>query len=106
MVYVIQTFQTFQTFHILYAMSLFKRKKSYVLHPVPLTMLQHVREWFTLILLARSRIPAMFILLVIGVALAIFEQPALLIDQQLGVTDNVDEEHIGNLKLDLFLNLR
>ncbi|MEW6514236.1 MAG: putative sulfate/molybdate transporter [Pseudomonadota bacterium] len=32
----------------------------------------------TLILLARSRIPAMFILLLIGVALAVVEQPALL----------------------------
>src|SRR5437899_7056093 len=35
-----------------------------------------------------------------------FKQSALLIDQQLGVADNVDEEHIGNLQLDLFLNLR
>jgi hypothetical protein len=35
-----------------------------------------------------------------------FEQSALLIDQQLGVADDVDEEHIGNLQLDLFLNLR
>lgn len=34
----------------------------------------------TLILLARSRIPAMFILLVIGAALALSEQPALLAD--------------------------
>lgn len=32
----------------------------------------------TLLLLARSRIPAMFILLVIGAALAVFEQPALM----------------------------
>jgi MFS superfamily sulfate permease-like transporter len=32
----------------------------------------------TLLLLARSRIPAMFILLLIGVALAVVEQPALL----------------------------
>jgi len=29
-----------------------------------------------------------------------------LIDQQLGVTDNVDEEHIGDLQLNLLLNLR
>jgi hypothetical protein len=35
-----------------------------------------------------------------------FQQPALLIDQQLGVTYYVDEEHIGDLQFDLFLNLR
>src|SRR5206468_7659287 len=35
-----------------------------------------------------------------------FEQSPLLIDQQLGVADDVDEEHIGNLQLDLLLNLR
>ena len=35
-----------------------------------------------------------------------FEQPALLIDQQLGVTYYVDEEHIGDLQFDLFFNLR
>jgi len=35
-----------------------------------------------------------------------FEQPALLIDQQLGVADYVDEEHIRDLELDFFLNLR
>src|SRR5207302_622558 len=34
-----------------------------------------------------------------------FEQPPLLIDQQLGVADDVDEEHIGDLQFDLFLNL-
>ena len=34
------------------------------------------------------------------------EQAALLINQQLGVADNVDEEHIGDLELNLFFNLR
>jgi hypothetical protein len=35
-----------------------------------------------------------------------FEQPALLIDQQLGIANNVDEEHVGDLQFDLFFNLR
>src|SRR5207248_324143 len=32
------------------------------------------------------------------------QQPSLLGRYQLGITDKVDEEHIGNLQLDLFLN--
>jgi hypothetical protein len=36
----------------------------------------------------------------------LLQSAGLLIDQQLGVTDNVDEEHVGNLELDLFLNVR
>src|SRR5437870_9276458 len=34
-----------------------------------------------------------------------FEQPPLLRSHELGVADNVDEEHIGDLELDLLLNL-
>jgi hypothetical protein len=34
------------------------------------------------------------------------QQSPLLVRYELRVTDNVDEEHIGNLQLDLFLNLR
>ena len=32
------------------------------------------------------------------------KQSALLVRYELGVTDNVDEEHIGYLQLDLLLN--
>jgi hypothetical protein len=32
------------------------------------------------------------------------KQAVLLINQELGVADNVDEEHISDLQLDLFLN--
>src|SRR6266513_5775777 len=34
-----------------------------------------------------------------------FKQPPLLRSHELGVADNVDEEHIGDLELDLLLNL-
>src|SRR6266566_8651619 len=34
-----------------------------------------------------------------------FEQAPLLRSHELGVADNVDEEHIGDLELDLLLNL-
>ena len=34
-----------------------------------------------------------------------FEQASLLRSHQLGVADDVDEEHISDLQLDLFLNL-
>ena len=34
------------------------------------------------------------------------EQSPLLVRYELGIADNVDEEHIGDLKLDLLLNLR
>jgi hypothetical protein len=33
------------------------------------------------------------------------QQPSLLVRYQLGLADNVDEEHIGDLQLDLFFNL-
>src|SRR5437016_201247 len=36
----------------------------------------------------------------------LLEQSALLINQQLGVADDVDEKDIGDLKLNLLLNLR
>jgi hypothetical protein len=34
----------------------------------------------------------------------LLEQAALLRDEQFGVTDNVEKEHMGDLKLDLLFN--